>query len=65
MNPGTVNMIGAEAADRVAAHLAERAATAARIAELEDMLRRALEDEWTVLHEDIEDAIRAILAKKA
>ena len=65
MNPGTVNMIGAEAADRVAAHLAERAKAAARISELEEMLRRVLADEWTVLDNDIEDAIRDVLAKKA
>ena len=65
MNPGTVHMIGAEAADRVAAHLAERTKAASRIAELEEMLRRVLADEWTVLHQDVEDAIRAILAKKA
>jgi hypothetical protein len=38
MNPGTVKMIEAEAADRLAAHLAERAKSAARIAELEAAL---------------------------
>jgi hypothetical protein len=44
MNPGTLSMIGAEAADRVAAHLAERAKTAARIAELEAALRNLVAD---------------------
>jgi thiamine pyrophosphate-dependent acetolactate synthase large subunit-like protein len=47
------------------AHLAIVADAHQRIAELEEMLRRTLADEWTVLHEDIEDAISAILAKKA